>query len=101
MFSLSQSAGKSPFFTVPFSNRIGLPAVFFLFQGFKCGYKLCKKCCRDKCFTGNLDCEGHRILVKTRRKMAKFYADKTKSGCSQMENTDPEILLTGMTIDGS
>lgn len=33
--------------------------------------------------------------------MAKFYADKTKSGCSQMENTDPEILLTGMTIDGS
>jgi len=43
--------------------------------GSKCGYKLCKKCCRDKCFVENLDCEGHRILVKTRREMAKSYSE--------------------------
>ncbi|XP_050295433.1 tRNA-dihydrouridine(16/17) synthase [NAD(P)(+)]-like [Anthonomus grandis grandis] len=47
--------------------------------GFKCGYKLCKKCCKDKCFLENLDCEGHRILVKTRREMAKAFADKRKN----------------------
>ncbi|KAF7282484.1 hypothetical protein GWI33_002629 [Rhynchophorus ferrugineus] len=50
--------------------------------GSKCGFYLCKKCCRDKCFTENLDCEGHRILVKTRREMAVRYSqnkDKTKA----------------------
>ncbi|EFA01195.1 tRNA-dihydrouridine(16/17) synthase [NAD(P)(+)]-like [Tribolium castaneum] len=44
--------------------------------GSKCIYQLCKKCCKDKCFLENLDCAGHRILVKTRREMAKFYARK-------------------------
>ncbi|XP_063620799.1 tRNA-dihydrouridine(16/17) synthase [NAD(P)(+)]-like [Cydia splendana] len=42
--------------------------------GGKCGYKLCKKCCRNKCYEGNLDCMGHRIHVKTRREMAKKHA---------------------------
>ncbi|CAG9763947.1 unnamed protein product [Ceutorhynchus assimilis] len=42
--------------------------------GSKCHYRLCRKCCRDKCFLENLDCEGHRILVRTRREMAKSYA---------------------------
>ncbi|RZB40920.1 tRNA-dihydrouridine(16/17) synthase [NAD(P)(+)]-like [Asbolus verrucosus] len=44
--------------------------------GSKCVYKLCKKCCKNKCFLENLDCLGHRILVKTRREMAQFYASK-------------------------
>ncbi|XP_060520134.1 tRNA-dihydrouridine(16/17) synthase [NAD(P)(+)]-like [Cylas formicarius] len=44
--------------------------------GSKCSYKLCKKCCKDKCFLGNLDCEGHRILVRTRREMARAFAEK-------------------------
>ncbi|KAB0796385.1 hypothetical protein PPYR_10446 [Photinus pyralis] len=44
--------------------------------GSKCEYKLCKKCCKDKCFTENLDCEGHRILVKTRREMAQYFSKK-------------------------
>lgn len=28
---------------------------------------MCKKCCRDKCHLDNLDCIGHRILIKTKR----------------------------------
>jgi tRNA-dihydrouridine synthase 1 len=44
--------------------------------GSKCGFLLCKKCCKNKCFLENLDCLGHRILVKTRREMARFYASK-------------------------
>ncbi|XP_063359478.1 tRNA-dihydrouridine(16/17) synthase [NAD(P)(+)]-like [Cydia amplana] len=42
--------------------------------GGKCGYQLCKKCCKNKCFEENLDCMGHRIHVKTRREMAKKHA---------------------------
>lgn len=40
----------------------------------KCLFKLCKKCCKNKCFNENSDCPGHRILVKTRRAMAQKYA---------------------------
>ncbi|XP_023013217.2 dihydrouridine synthase 1 isoform X1 [Leptinotarsa decemlineata] len=46
--------------------------------GSKCIYRLCKKCCKDKCYLGNLDCEGHRILVKTRREIAKKHAKQDK-----------------------
>ncbi|CAG4910543.1 unnamed protein product [Colias eurytheme] len=42
--------------------------------GGKCLFRFCKKCCRDKCFEEDLDCEGHRILVHTRRQMAKKFA---------------------------
>ncbi|KAJ8919818.1 hypothetical protein NQ315_006347 [Exocentrus adspersus] len=44
--------------------------------GSKCMFRLCKKCCKDKCFVEELDCKGHRILVKTRRAMAKMYASQ-------------------------
>ncbi|CAH1108212.1 unnamed protein product [Psylliodes chrysocephalus] len=44
--------------------------------GSKCLYRLCKKCCKDKCYIENLDCKGHRILVKTRREVAKMYASQ-------------------------
>ncbi|XP_072751242.1 tRNA-dihydrouridine(16/17) synthase [NAD(P)(+)]-like isoform X3 [Anoplolepis gracilipes] len=47
--------------------------------GFKCEYKLCRQCCRNKCYIENLDCAGHRNLTKTRRQMAKEYEAKRKS----------------------
>ncbi|CAB3361617.1 Hypothetical predicted protein [Cloeon dipterum] len=47
-------------------------------KGLKCGFFLCKSCCRSKCYQEELDCPGHRILVKTRRNMAREHAnDKT------------------------
>ncbi|XP_059054351.1 tRNA-dihydrouridine(16/17) synthase [NAD(P)(+)]-like isoform X1 [Achroia grisella] len=39
--------------------------------GGKCVYQLCKKCCKSKCYEENLDCQGHRILVHTKRQLAK------------------------------
>ncbi|CAH0382117.1 unnamed protein product [Bemisia tabaci] len=39
--------------------------------GTKCEQKLCKVCCRTKCYNENLDCEGHRILIKTKRERSK------------------------------
>lgn len=47
--------------------------------GFKCEYKLCRQCCRNKCYIENLDCAGHRNLTKTRRQMAKEFEAKRKS----------------------
>ncbi|XP_029055437.1 tRNA-dihydrouridine(16/17) synthase [NAD(P)(+)]-like isoform X6 [Osmia bicornis bicornis] len=47
--------------------------------GLKCVHKLCRQCCRNKCFTENLDCIGHRNLTKTRRQMAIEFAAKRKT----------------------
>ncbi|XP_012234613.1 tRNA-dihydrouridine(16/17) synthase [NAD(P)(+)]-like isoform X3 [Linepithema humile] len=47
--------------------------------GFKCEHKLCRQCCRSKCYIENLDCVGHRNLTKTRRQMAKEFEAKRKS----------------------
>lgn len=52
---------------------------YFILQGFKCEYKLCRQCCRSKCYIENLDCVGHRNLTKTRRQMAKEFEAKRKS----------------------
>nr|XP_026494914.1 tRNA-dihydrouridine(16/17) synthase [NAD(P)(+)]-like isoform X1 [Vanessa tameamea] len=50
--------------------------------GGKCVYQLCKKCCKNKCYEEDLDCKGHRILVHTRREMAKKFAlQKDKEVC--------------------
>ncbi|XP_021914770.1 tRNA-dihydrouridine(16/17) synthase [NAD(P)(+)]-like isoform X2 [Zootermopsis nevadensis] len=38
--------------------------------GSKCDLRLCKACCRIKCYLENRDCAGHRILIKTRREKA-------------------------------
>eukprot|EP00095_Tigriopus_kingsejongensis_P002930 maker-scaffold1588_size34843-snap-gene-0.15 protein:Tk02930 transcript:maker-scaffold1588_size34843-snap-gene-0.15-mRNA-1 annotation:"GF22874" len=39
--------------------------------GTKCGYGLCRKCCREKCFVEDLDCPGHRIQVQSKRAAAR------------------------------
>lgn len=39
----------------------------FTLKGLKCEYKLCKKCCRSKCYLEIADCPGHRILIKTKK----------------------------------
>ncbi|KAJ9589030.1 hypothetical protein L9F63_017674 [Diploptera punctata] len=42
--------------------------------GSKCDFRLCKACCKTKCYLENRDCTGHRILIKTRREKAREYA---------------------------
>ena len=41
--------------------------------GLKCEYELCKTCCKDKCYNEELDCSGHKILVKTKREKARSF----------------------------
>ncbi|KAF7987868.1 hypothetical protein HCN44_003731 [Aphidius gifuensis] len=45
-------------------------------SGLKCEYKYCRQCCRNKCYSENLDCIGHRNMTKTRRKIAIDYKIK-------------------------
>ncbi|XP_044734888.1 tRNA-dihydrouridine(16/17) synthase [NAD(P)(+)]-like [Chrysoperla carnea] len=45
-------------------------------MGTKCDYKLCKQCCRNKCYYENLDCPGHKIQIKTRREVASKFSKK-------------------------
>ena len=41
--------------------------------GFKCEFRLCRICCREKCYTDDYDCPGHGILIKSRRVKAKSF----------------------------
>lgn len=47
-------------------------------RGLKCEYLLCKCCCRDKCYSENLDCPGHKCLIKTRRQKAIYFESQSK-----------------------
>lgn len=35
-----------------------------LVKGLKCDHKMCRQCCRDKCYTENLVCVGHKYRVE-------------------------------------
>lgn len=39
-----------------------------------CDSRLCRQCCKTKCFTEELDCSGHKIWIKTKRQSARSYA---------------------------
>jgi len=45
--------------------------------GTKCDKQLCRQCCKTKCFTDELDCEGHKIFVKKKREKAREFAKKS------------------------
>uniref|UniRef100_A0A7R8VI00 tRNA-dihydrouridine(16/17) synthase [NAD(P)(+)] n=1 Tax=Timema douglasi TaxID=61478 RepID=A0A7R8VI00_TIMDO len=52
-----------------------LSAPAYRAKGSKCDYRLCKACCRTKCYVEDMDCIGHRIHTKSRREKAREYAD--------------------------
>uniref|UniRef100_A0A182NUU9 tRNA-dihydrouridine(16/17) synthase [NAD(P)(+)]-like n=1 Tax=Anopheles dirus TaxID=7168 RepID=A0A182NUU9_9DIPT len=39
-------------------------------MGMKCDHRLCRTCCRSKCYRENRDCGGHKIRIKSRREKA-------------------------------
>ncbi|KAI8034933.1 tRNA-dihydrouridine(16/17) synthase [NAD(P)(+)]-like [Drosophila gunungcola] len=42
-------------------------------QGSKCEFRLCRVCCKDRCYSTDRDCPGHGILIKSRRAKAKQF----------------------------
>ncbi|XP_053673576.1 tRNA-dihydrouridine(16/17) synthase [NAD(P)(+)]-like [Anopheles nili] len=39
-------------------------------MGSKCEHRLCRTCCKNKCYRENRDCPGHKIRIKSRREKA-------------------------------
>lgn len=54
-------------------------------KGAKCGYSLCRACCRVLCFSDQLDCLGHRLLFKTKKE------HKVGSTVSETSPVIPEV----------
>ncbi|XP_034251974.1 tRNA-dihydrouridine(16/17) synthase [NAD(P)(+)]-like [Thrips palmi] len=55
--------------------------------GQKCGFKLCRACCRKACFSEKRDCTGHRILTKTRyEKLLQYQAQEAAAGEEQAKS---------------
>ncbi|XP_052864606.1 tRNA-dihydrouridine(16/17) synthase [NAD(P)(+)]-like [Anopheles cruzii] len=40
-------------------------------MGLKCDHRLCKTCCKSKCYREDRDCPGHKIRIKSRRDRAR------------------------------
>jgi len=90
--------------------QVTIRTLLVLLQGSKCDFRLCKACCRTKCYLENRDCVGHRILIKTRREKAREYAaleqlkvegqsDGARGDCEQVipnkeadSNTEPNEM---------
>ncbi|KAH8260267.1 hypothetical protein KR026_008554 [Drosophila bipectinata] len=71
-------------------------------QGSKCEFRLCRVCCRERCYSSDRDCPGHGILIKSRRAKAKRFEENSK----QEENQDSGVGAENpdsnqMTIDAS
>ncbi|KAH8413351.1 hypothetical protein KR009_010184 [Drosophila setifemur] len=56
-------------------------------QGSKCEFRLCRVCCKDRCYSTDRDCPGHGILIKSRRAKAKQFEEHSK----QEENHDSGV----------
>merc|ERR1719186_414600 len=62
----------------------------------KCSNLMCRKCCKEKAFKEILDCEGHRVFIRSNREKAKLRnkevnrEDKTDAA----ENTNENINST-------
>lgn len=45
--------------------------------GFKCVFRLCRNCCRDKCATEIFDCNGHGFYARTKFEGKKIVREKS------------------------
>jgi len=45
----------------------------------KCSHARCRRCCKEKAFVENLDCEGHRVFIRRNREKAQLEG-KEKEG---------------------
>ena len=50
----------------------------------KCSHGRCKKCCKEVAFKENLDCEGHRVFIRSNRERAKSKEELT----ADVDNSD-------------
>ncbi|XP_055543933.1 tRNA-dihydrouridine(16/17) synthase [NAD(P)(+)]-like [Wyeomyia smithii] len=69
-------------------------------MGLKCASRLCRICCRNRCFHENLDCVGHKIFIKSRREKAKTLTEAEMQQAKGNNNNDQQQPSDGeMTLD--
>lgn len=64
-------------------------------QGQKCEHKLCKPCCKSKCFLEELDCTGHKIWTKTVRLNAR---ERDAAHASSLDKEPTNVDRTLSTV---
>jgi len=74
--------------------------------GLRCEYKLCRKCCKDKCYNDELDCYGHKIQVKSKREAARKinHANNSNNDVSANtgdNNSNSDVTVTAATVTNS
>lgn len=47
-------------------------------MGLKCDHRLCRICCRNRCYHEDRDCAGHKLFIKSRRDKAKRLTEAEK-----------------------
>lgn len=64
-------------------------------QGQKCDFNLCRPCCKSKCYVEELDCPGHKILIKTARTKARE-RDAVASSTSSINDKNVVVVEQGV-----
>eukprot|EP00092_Neocalanus_flemingeri_P006090 GFUD01006561.1.p1 GENE.GFUD01006561.1~~GFUD01006561.1.p1 ORF type:complete len:504 (-),score=175.95 GFUD01006561.1:41-1552(-) len=58
----------------------------------KCTSRMCRKCCKEKAFNESLDCEGHRVFIRSNREKAKLrpkeVLDEVETVVDTIDNTN-------------
>merc|ERR1719508_416567 len=59
----------------------------------KCSNLMCRKCCKEKAFKEDLDCEGHRVFIRSNREKAKLRSKEVnrEDDTDTAENTSENI----------
>ncbi|XP_017046183.1 tRNA-dihydrouridine(16/17) synthase [NAD(P)(+)]-like [Drosophila ficusphila] len=63
-------------------------------QGSKCEFRLCRVCCKERCYSTDCDCPGHGILIKSRRAKAKQFEEHVAEEDNQKGSGNPVSNLT-------
>ncbi|XP_050077330.1 tRNA-dihydrouridine(16/17) synthase [NAD(P)(+)]-like [Anopheles maculipalpis] len=73
-------------------------------MGMKCEHRLCRTCCKGKCYRENRDCVGHKIRIKSRREkaialtLAEQEAKKAIEMAEQQPSVNVETVLDNQVI---
>lgn len=62
-----------------------LKELVLILQGIKCGFQMCKTCCRDLCYTKDLECVGHKFLLEKRQRRAQKQKFEATNDISQAQ----------------
>ncbi|XP_035915157.1 tRNA-dihydrouridine(16/17) synthase [NAD(P)(+)]-like [Anopheles stephensi] len=61
-------------------------------MGMKCEHRLCRTCCKGKCYRENRDCTGHKIRIKSRREKAIALTRAEQEAKRAIDRAEPQSV---------